>query len=86
MRAFHENPDRLHVLTLKAHNHKMNVFCRVLKYLKPHRQTVCTTMFASMPMVNGHFQMQLFCWRFKDNHLANMALWLKPAGALNFEL
>ena len=28
------------------------------------------------------------CERFiiKDNHLANMALWLKSAGALNFEL
>ena len=28
------------LLTLKAHNHKMYVFCRPIKYLKPHRQTV----------------------------------------------
>ena len=27
-----------HLLTLKAHNHKMYVFCRLLKYLKPHIQ------------------------------------------------
>ena len=25
-----------------------------------------STMFASMPMLNNLFQMQLFCWRFKD--------------------
>ena len=25
-----------------------------------------STMFASMLMLNRHFQMQLFCWRFKD--------------------
>ena len=31
-----------HLLTLKARNHKMYVFCRPLKYLKPHRQTVWT--------------------------------------------
>ena len=31
-----------HLLTLKAHNHKMYVFCRLLKYLKPHIQTVRT--------------------------------------------
>ena len=29
-----------HLLTLKAHNHKIHVFCSPLKYLKPHRQTV----------------------------------------------
>ena len=23
-------------------------------------------MFAAMPLLNRHFQMQLFCWRFKD--------------------
>ena len=51
----------------------MYVFCRQLKYLKPHRQTVCTQIsliwakiFASMLMLNKHFQMQLFFWRFKD--------------------
>ena len=38
MRAFHENPNRIHTeLTFKAHNHKMYVFCRPLNYLKPHR-------------------------------------------------
>ena len=31
-----------HLLTFKAHNHKMYVFCSPLKYLKPHRQTVWT--------------------------------------------
>ena len=31
-----------HSLTLKAHNHKMYFFCRPLRYLKPHRQTVWT--------------------------------------------
>ena len=31
-----------HLLTLKAHNHKMYVFCLLLKYLKPHIQTVWT--------------------------------------------
>ena len=31
-----------HLLTLKVHNYKMYVFCRPLKYLKPHRQTVWT--------------------------------------------
>ena len=31
-----------HLLTHKAHNHKMYVFCRPIKYLKPHRQTVWT--------------------------------------------
>ena len=31
-----------HLLTLKAHNHKMYVFCRPLKHLKPHRQAVWT--------------------------------------------
>ena len=25
-----------------------------------------STMFASMLMLKRHFQMQLFCWRFKD--------------------
>ena len=25
-----------------------------------------STMFAPMLMLNRHFQMQLFCWRFKD--------------------
>ena len=25
-----------------------------------------STMFASMLLLNRHFQMQLFCWRFKD--------------------
>ena len=25
-----------------------------------------STMFASLPMLHRHFQMQLFCWRFKD--------------------
>ena len=40
VRAFHENPNRL--ITHKAHNHQMYVFCRPLKYLKPHRQTVWT--------------------------------------------
>ena len=25
-----------------------------------------STMFVSMLMLNRHFQMQLFCWRFKD--------------------
>ena len=38
MRAFHENPNRIHTeltfLTLKAHDHKC-IFCRPLKYLKP---------------------------------------------------
>ena len=23
-------------------------------------------MFASLPMLHRHFQMELFCWRFKD--------------------
>ena len=64
-------------------------FCRPLKYLMPHRQTVWTqirlllydcsdqtalvwavwsgnTLFASLLMLNIHFQMQLICWRFKD--------------------
>ena len=27
-----------HLLTLKARDHKMYVFCRQLKYLKPHRE------------------------------------------------
>ena len=31
-----------HLLTLKAHNHKMYAFRRPLKYVKPHRQTVWT--------------------------------------------
>ena len=31
-----------HLLTLKAHTHKMYVFCRPLKYLKPHSKTVWT--------------------------------------------
>ena len=31
-----------HLLTLKAHNHKMYVFCCPLKYLKPYKQTVWT--------------------------------------------
>ena len=31
-----------HLLTIKAHNHKMYVFCRLIKYLKPHKQTVWT--------------------------------------------
>ena len=26
-----------------------------------------TKLFASMLMLNRHFQMQLFCWRFKDS-------------------
>ena len=34
----------LHVLTLKAPNHKMYVFCRPLIYLKPNRQTVWTSL------------------------------------------
>ena len=46
MRAFHENSNRIHteltLLTVKAHNHKMYVFCRPLKYLKPRRQTAWT--------------------------------------------
>ena len=31
-----------HLLTLKAHNDKMYVFCHPLKYFKPHRQTLWT--------------------------------------------
>ena len=31
-----------HLLTLKAHNHKLYVFCRQLKFVKPHRQTLWT--------------------------------------------
>ena len=42
MRAFHENPNRIHTeltfITLKAHNHKMyGFFSRPLNYLKPDR-------------------------------------------------
>ena len=41
-----ENPNpytlNSHLLTLKAHNHKIYVFCCSLKYLKPHKQTVWT--------------------------------------------
>ena len=41
MRAFHENPNRIHTeltfINPKANSHKMNVFCRPLNYLKPHR-------------------------------------------------
>ena len=63
-----------HLLILKAHNHKMYVFCCPLKYLKPHRQTVWTqirliwvhNVCLYAYMLNRHFQMQLFCWRFKD--------------------
>ena len=70
-----------HLLTFKAHNHKMYVFCRPLKYLKPHRQTVSTEIrqlleeqsdlgSQCLPLClcfkNRHFQIQLFCWRFKD--------------------
>ena len=46
VRAFHENPNRIHtevnLLTLKALNHKMYVFCLLFKYLKSRRQRVCT--------------------------------------------
>ena len=31
-----------HLVTIKVHNHKLYVFCRPLKYLKTHRQTVWT--------------------------------------------
>ena len=56
-----------HLLTLKAHSHKMYVFCRPLKYLKPHRQTVWTLLEQSdlgpQCLPRGHFQRQLFCWQ-----------------------
>ena len=77
--ALHENPNRMHTeLTFFYHYNALSqkvCFCRPLKCLKPDRQTVWTqirlvwsgsTMFASMLMLNRHFQMQLFCWRFKD--------------------
>ena len=41
VRAFHENPNiytlNTHLLTLKAHNHKLYVFYRPLNYLKLNR-------------------------------------------------
>ena len=39
VRAFHENPNRIH---LEGHNHNIYVFCCPLIYLKLHRQTVWT--------------------------------------------
>ena len=44
MHAFNENPNRVHTeLTfINPQSAITNVFCRPLKYLKPHRQTVWT--------------------------------------------
>ena len=69
-----------HLLTLKAHAHKMYVFLSSTKIFEaPYTNSVDpdqtapvgavwsgSTMFASMLMLNRHFQMQLFCWHFKD--------------------
>ena len=68
-----------HLLTLKAHNHKMYVFVPSTKLFEDSQinsvdpdQTAPvgavwsgSKLFASMLMLNRHFQMQLFCWRFK---------------------
>ena len=67
-------------LTLKAHNHKMYVFLLSTKIFEDSQtnnldpdQTAPvgavwsgSIMFASMLRLNRHFQMQLFCWHFKD--------------------
>ena len=46
MRAFHENPNRIHIeltfLNPDSAQSQNLCFCRPLKYLKPHRQTVWT--------------------------------------------
>ena len=68
-----------HLLTLKAHIHKMHVFLLSTKICEASYtnnaepdQTApigavrsWSTMFASMLMLNIYFQMQLFCWRLR---------------------
>ena len=69
-----------HLLTLKAHNHKMHVFLASTKIFEASQTNSVdpdqsapvgavwsvSIMFAPMLMLNKHFQMQLFCWHFKD--------------------
>ena len=50
-------------------------------------------MFASLLMLNRHFQMQLFCWRFKDWIMTEVMaqdrysyFWIKPRLLFNFYL
>ena len=68
-----------YLLTLKPHTHKINVFLSSTKIVEASEtnsvdpdQTAPvgavwsgSTMFASMLMLNRHFQMQLFCWRLR---------------------
>ena len=76
MRAFHENSNRIdtlnsHLLTLKRIITRMLLSStKIFEASKPNSvdpdQTApVSTMFASMLMLNKHFQLQLFCWRFK---------------------
>ena len=72
--------NELALLTLKAHNHKMYVFLLSAKFFEasyinsvdPDQTAPVgavwsgSTMFASLLMSNRNFQMQLFCWRFKN--------------------
>ena len=68
-----------HLLTLKAHNHKIYVLSSTLLFdassinsvnpdqTAPVEQSdLGPQCFASLLMLNGHYQMQLFCWRFQD--------------------
>ena len=40
--------------------------------MDPDQTAPVSTMFASMRMLNSHFQMQLFCLRFKDQIMAEV--------------
>ena len=69
-----------HLFTIKAHNHKTVFFLSPTKIFEasqtksvdPYQSVPLgavlsgLTMLASMLMLNRHFQMLLFCWRFKD--------------------
>ena len=78
MRAFYENPDRINteltLLTLKRKITKCMFlsFTKLFKLFEPDQTAPVgavssgSTMFASLLMLNRYFQMQLFCWRFKD--------------------
>ena len=81
MRAFHENSNGIHTeltfFTLKGHNHKMYASTKIFEAsqtnsVDPDQIASVgavwsgSTMFASMLMLNRHFQMQLFCLCFKD--------------------
>ena len=72
MRAFYKTLTvytmNSHLLTPIAHITKSYICFEAFRQnrVEPEQTAPGYTMFASMLVLDRHFQMQLFCWRFKD--------------------